>query len=116
MGLFNKLLGRKQPANSQEAVLIHFNLGSTSNGDHLGFDDMVDLEDKLIAVIERHHVGELDGNEIGETDGIIFTYGPDANRLFTVVEPVLRGHPLGRGARVVVRKGGPGSPQTEVRL
>jgi len=116
MGLFDKLLGRKQSANSQEAVLIHFDLGFKSNGNHFGFDDMVDLEDNLIAVIERRQVGELDGNEIGATDGTIFTYGPNADLLFTAIEPILRAHPLCRGARVVIRKGGHGSPETEVHL
>jgi hypothetical protein len=116
MGLLHKLLGRKQPTSSQEAVLIHFDFGPKPNGDHFGFDDMVDLEDKLIAIMERSHVGELDGNEVGKTDGTIFTYGPDANRLFSAIEPTLRSHPLCNGARVILRQGGPDSPNNEIRL
>jgi hypothetical protein len=116
MGLFNKLLSRKQSTSSQEAVLIHFDLGFKSNGDRFGFDDMVDLEDTLIAVVERHQVGEIDGHEIGSSDGTIFLYGPDADLMFEAIEPVLLTHPLCAGARVVLRKGGPGSPQTEVQL
>jgi len=116
MGLFSKLFGQNQQSNAKEAVLIHFNFGFKPNGDRFKFDDMVDLEDKLIAAIERHQVGELDGNEIGSTDGTIFTYGPDADQLFITIEPVLRTHPLCTGARVVLRRGGPGSPETEMQL
>lgn len=116
MGLFDKLLGRKQQISSQEAVLIHFDLGPRSNGDYFGFDEMVDLEDKLIEVIERHEVGRVDGHEIGSTDGTIFIYGPDADIVFTTIEPVLQAHPLCRGARIVFRKGGAGSPEIEMNL
>ena len=116
MGLLNKLLGRTQSANLQEAVLIHFDLGFKSNGDRLGFDDMVDLEDTLIAVVERHQVGEVDGHEIGSSDGTIFLYGPDADLMLEAIKPVLLTHPLCAGAQVVLRKGGPGSTQTEVQL
>jgi hypothetical protein len=116
MGLFDKLLRPKQQTSSQEAVLIHFELGFKPNGDLFQFDDMVDLEDKLIAAIEPHNVGESDGHEIGQADGTIFAYGPDADHLFKAMEPVLQVHPLCRGGRAVLRKGGPGSPQTEVQL
>jgi len=116
MGFFSKLIDRKPPASSQEAVLIHFEFGFKSNGDRFGFDDMVNLEDTLIAVVERHQVGEVDGHEIGSSDGTIFLYGPDADLMLETIEPVLLTHPLCAGARVALRKGGPGSPQTEVQL
>ena len=39
----------------------------------------------------RRGVGELDGNEIGAdgSDGNLFMYGPDADKLFEAVKPVL---------------------------
>ncbi len=116
MGLFNRLLHAKTQTSSQEAVLIYFALGFKPNGDRFQFDDMVDLEDKLIAVIERDSAGESDGHEIGQADGTIFTYGPDADRLYKAMESVLQVHPLCRGGRAVLRKGGPGSPETVMQL
>lgn len=43
-------------------------------------------------------------------------YGPDSEKLFKAVEPVLRAYPLCKGARVVIRRGGPGAPERQVEL
>jgi hypothetical protein len=43
-------------------------------------------------------------------------HGPDAEKLFAAIEPVLRGYPLCQHARVVIRRGGPEAPSREVRL
>ena len=78
--------------------------------------DLSALEDQLIAAIAANKAGELDGNEVGDGETTIFTYGPEAEKLYRAMEPVLRGYPLCQNARVIIRKGGPGSPQTEIRL
>ncbi len=78
--------------------------------------DLATLEDKLIEVIERAELGEFDGNEVGVGGATLFMYGADAEKLFAGVEAVLRSYPLCRGARVVIRYGGPGSQQREVQL
>jgi hypothetical protein len=46
----------------------------------------------------------------------LFLYGPDADKLFAGVEPVLRNYPLCQGAKVVLRYGGPGAPERVVEL
>jgi len=66
--------------------------------------------------MDNTNVGEFDGNEIGEGTATLFFYGPDANRLARLVEPILKEYPMCRNARVVLRKGGPGSPQAEFQL
>ena len=53
---------------------------------------------------------------LGPTETTLFMYGPDAERLFAGVEATLRAYPLCRGARVVIRRGGPGAATREVRL
>lgn len=52
----------------------------------------------------------------GPDRATLFQYGPDAERLFTAIEGTLRAHPLCQVARVVIRRGGPGAEEREVRL
>ncbi|HVV84934.1 MAG TPA: hypothetical protein VHE35_17845, partial [Kofleriaceae bacterium] len=78
--------------------------------------DLATIEERLECVLDRHGVGELDGNDVGPDGATIYMYGPDAERLFAVVHRTLRAYPLCRGARVVIRRGGPGAEEREVVL
>jgi hypothetical protein len=51
----------------------------------------------------------------GDETGLFF-FGPDAEAMFTRVEPVLRRLPIGQNARVVVREGKPSLKPREVRM
>jgi hypothetical protein len=55
--------------------------------------------DDLDGAIERSGVGEFDGN----ADATLFAYRPDAEALWTVMEPLVRG--LGRPWEVELRLG-----------
>jgi hypothetical protein len=99
--------------NNEEAVVIVL--------DGQGLDDAVDqtydlstLEDLLIEQIEPDGIGELDGHETGPTQTTIYLYGPNAEELFSRVQPVLASYPLCQKSRAVVRRGGPGSSQREI--
>jgi hypothetical protein len=115
MGIFDKFLKKKEAPKSDECVLIHLD-GVNLPEKVYEECDLSTLEDLLIEAIESENAGELDGNETGPTETTIFTYGPDAERLYGAMEPVLRDYPLCRNARIVIRKGPPGSPQTEIHL
>ena len=115
MGLLSKFLGKKDQPKLEEAVLIY--LDGTGLPDQIYQEyDLSTLEDQLIDAIGAEHAGEFDGNEIGPDGATLFAYGQDADHLFSVIEPVLRDYPLCQNARVVIRKGGPGATQTEVRI
>ena len=107
MGLFSKR--QSKPTGLQEAVLIHIDATDLS-------DEFWQLNERLYEEVERSGAGEFDGNEIGEGSAILYAYGPDADRLFRAIEPTLRSYSFCRNARVVIRHGEPGSPQTELRL
>lgn len=79
-------------------------------------DEFWMLQDRLYEEMDNSEVGKFDGNEIGEGTAELFFYGPDASQLFQAIEPILSEYPMCRNARVVLRKGGPGSPQRELRL
>jgi hypothetical protein len=70
-------------------------------------DPIFALEDLLIAALERDHVGEYDGNDVGAGEGTLFLYGPDADALFNTVLPILRTSSLTKAGRVVKRYGPP---------
>ena len=117
MSIFERLLG-KQPdpvPTAQQAVLVY--LDGTGLPDQVYEEcDTSTIEDQLIEVLGRDNLGEFDGNEVGPTETTLFLYGPDAERLFVGVEQTLRDYPLCQGARVIIRRGGPGAPQREFRL
>ena len=76
--------------------------------------DTSTLEDLLIKAVGAS--GEVDGTETGPTETKVFLYGPDAEKMFTQIEPVLNSYPLCADARVIIRQGKPGSPQREIIL
>ena len=116
MGFLKRLFGSKESASRpQEAVLVHLN-GTSLPAETYEECDLSTIEDRLIAAIEKDRLGEFDGNESGPEETILCMYGPDAERLFSGIEATLRDYPLCAGARVVIRKGGPGAPEREVRL
>jgi len=119
MDFFKNLFGKKQsPQNSkpsEQAVLVYLD-GSGLPDEVYEKCDLATIEDRLIEVIEQKKLGEFDGNEIGPNETTLFMYGPDAEKLFAGIESTLRNYPLCNGARVVVRHGGPGSSEKEIKL
>lgn len=95
--------------NHPEAVLIHFELSGAP-------DEFWELNERLFEELDNCDAGEFDGNEIGQGEATLFAYGPDAYRLFKAMEPILRRYSICRDARVVLRRGDKGVPDSEFRL
>lgn len=93
----------QQPPVMEHAVIVNFNYGTTN------LQPMFDLEEKLGNAIASAQAGEYDGNEIAVdgSDGSLYMYGPDADRLFSVAKPVLESADFMRGAKVTLRYGPP---------
>jgi hypothetical protein len=85
----------------EHAIIVHFQYGSTD------LTRLFALEDKLIEAISSAKAGEFDGNEIAAdgSDGYLYMYGPDADRLFDVVLPILKSADFMKGAAVTRRYG-----------
>ncbi|MCA9314900.1 MAG: hypothetical protein H6806_11975 [Planctomycetes bacterium] len=118
MGYFARLFRRRQhaaQASPDQAVLVH--LDGTGLPDEIYEQcDVATIEDLLLDALTREGTGELDGNEFGPSEVILFMYGKDAEQLFATVEPVLRSYALCKGARVVVRRGPPGAEERVIVL
>ncbi|WP_037678411.1 hypothetical protein [Streptomyces griseus] len=88
----------------EEAVIAHYRLSGDEYGSHAEREAIFDAERAMAAAVEDARVGEVDGNELGGGEAVLYAYGADAEALFKVMEPMLRGLPL-RPAHVVLRQG-----------
>jgi hypothetical protein len=61
-------------------------------------------------------VGRLDGNAIGAKDAVIYLYGPNADRLWTTIEPSLRAAPVPPGSYAIKRYGDAGAREVRVPI
>jgi hypothetical protein len=74
------------------------------------------LQDRLLEAIENAAAGQLDGDEFGEGTCTIYCYGPDADRLWDAVAPILETEPFPEGSVAVKRYGPPGAREETVDL
>ncbi|MEV0220048.1 hypothetical protein [Streptomyces sp. NPDC050704] len=88
----------------EHAVIAHFRLAGDGFGDGDQREQIYEAEQAMEAATERAGVGEVDGNEFGEGEAVVYAYGPDADALFKVLEPTLRSLPF-RPAHVLLRRG-----------
>jgi len=117
--LLGALFGVASPANADgssnandQAVVIHFRYGSTD------LKPLSALEDKLELTIKSAGVGVLDGDEVATDghDGYIYMYGPNADRLFDAIKPVLASTSFMKGARIAKRYGPPSEATRQVMI
>ena len=101
---------------AQQAVIASFEVSDADGGSAEDVGDLDDLEERLMQTIEESMVGEFDG--IGRGMGVleIYMYGPDAEALWAVVEPILRSFPANPGSFVVKRYGPPGTAEVRMDL
>ena len=111
MGWFNR---KKQDA-AEQAVIVHYNLSDDEYGLTDEREAVFRLEDRLESLIERNKVGEFDGNEFGGGEAVLYCYGPNADRLFEVIEHELRSFSA-RPAYAILRYGDADRSTTERRV
>lgn len=129
MGLLSRLLRRGEPTRApsvapsgvvppEHALLLRivYDIG----GQGLPGNDTVvslhALQDRLVEAILNAAVGELDGDEFGGGACTVCCYGPDADRLWDAVAPVLEAESFAQGSVAVKRYGPPGAREETVEL
>lgn len=100
---------------NSEAVIVHL-LGNGLPDIVYEQYDVTELEDQLDKALTVANVGSYDGNEYGPSETVLYMYGPDSEKMFAAIRSVLESHPLCERARVIIRKGGPGSEYREENL
>ena len=104
MGLLDRFRKPRPSAAPDHSVIVHYSLSDEEFGSVEEREEVFALEDRLVAIIDKHGLGELDGNEFGAGEAVLHCYGPDADRLFTWIEGELRAFPA-RPAYAVLRYG-----------
>jgi hypothetical protein len=85
----------------EQAVIVHFDYGNADWKPFFVFEKT--FED----AIGKSGVGDYDGNELAVdgSDGSLYMYGPDADKLFAVAKPILLSATLLRNVTVTLRYG-----------
>lgn len=104
MGLFSKTKPQSDSASLDQAVIVKYNFSAGN------LDRIFQLEDQLANAVESASVGQFDGNEIAVDgrDNLFYMYGPDANKIYEAIEPVLLSWDVLSQAQVLLRYGPPG--------
>ena len=100
-----RLFGRKKASPSVEhAVITHLPLSGDEFGTENERESVFELEDRIARAVARIG-GEHDGNEFGEGEAVLYTYGPDADAVLEAVRGSLAGFPVRPGAYAIKRYG-----------
>lgn len=105
MDLFKRLLSKVTPPSKskpiEQALIVHFDYGQPD------LEPLYEQSRRLAHVLESAGAGDYDGHEIAVSlaDGFHYMYGPDADLLLEVVEPVLRATPWFQRAKITRRYG-----------
>ena len=94
----------------EHAVIVHLKLGDDRYGSEDERAAVRTLKQTLAAAIDDADAGELDGNEFGGGEAVLYAYGPHAGDLFTAMERALRDSSI-RPAYAIVRYGSAADPQ-----
>lgn len=88
-------------AHPEQAVIIHFQYGIQ------GLDSLYQLENKIEKLMKDSKIGEYDGHEIAVdySDGFLYFYGNDADKLFNEVKPILISSSFMKNAEATLRYG-----------
>ena len=89
----------------EQAVIAHIRMTKNQFGSQSEQAAIASLADTLARAIDESQVGEFDGEEFGDCRCVLYMYGPNADRLFEVVEPFLKAAPLARGGFAIKRYG-----------
>ncbi|RUU51091.1 hypothetical protein [Mesorhizobium sp. M2C.T.Ca.TU.002.02.1.1] len=101
----------------EQAVIVYLLLSGGQFGTPQERQSVQALEDQLQQAISNADVGEFDGDEFGGGKCTLYLYGPDAERLFVAIEPVLKSSSAAVGGYAIKRFGAATDPNAkEVRV
>lgn len=93
-----------------QAVIVYLPLHGGDMGSEEERDVLFALQERMMEVLAEAGVGELDGDLWGEGECVLYLYGPDADRLYTVIEPLLKACPQASGGYAIKQYGDPVDP------
>jgi hypothetical protein len=103
-------------AAEEQALIATIKLRSGEMGSPDERARIVALENQLSDAIKNSATGDFDGDEYGDGVCTIYMYGPSANRLLTVTQPIFKKFRAPTGSYVTKRYGKPGAKQERISL
>lgn len=110
---------RKAPAAghaAEHAVELHLELTGGQYGSEDEVEEIRLLGDDCEEALLQAKAGVFEGEEFGDAACILFFTGPDAERIWQVLAPVVTPSRLAPGGFVVQRQGGPGAQEVRQPL
>lgn len=95
----------------EHAIILHIALSDQKLGSMNDRLAISRLEDEISSALEASNFGELDGDEYGDGECIIYIYGPDADILFSLIVPLLASGPDAYKGYAIKRYGEADDPQ-----
>src|SRR5690242_5076841 len=85
----------------EQAVIVRFDYG------HKDWSPFFAFEEKLEHAVDTSGLGDYDGNELAVdgSDGTMFIYGPDADKLLALIEPLVESAGILKNVRATLRYG-----------
>lgn len=99
--------GKSSAPKKNEWIAVYFKLSSGEYGTEDERESIHKFTDQLDNALRESGTGIFDGDEFGNGECGLFMYGPDADQLFVVVEPFLRGWEPLKGGYAIKRYGAP---------
>lgn len=103
----SKLQKKTVTPESREWIAVYLELSGGDYGSGKEQDEVRSFARELDVIIQKHGVGSFDGDEFGNGEAGLFMYGPDADRLFETIEPLLRSWSRLKGGHAIKRYGEP---------
>jgi hypothetical protein len=97
------------PSDEEQALIITVKLRSGLMGDGEERERMFAVQGEISAAIKESGAGMLDGDEFGGGTCTIYLYGPNADRLYSLAQPILQKFDPPEGSYVTKRYGKPGA-------
>ena len=94
----------------QEALIVRLKLNDDEFGDGAERMAAYEIEDRLLDAISPS-LGEVDGHEFGGGFATIFVYGPSADALAALVQPIVSAANVRAGSSITKRYGPPGASE-----
>ncbi len=89
----------------EHAVIVHLRLSDDGFGSSEERETLFALQDQMAQAADAAAAGEFDGDLFGQGECVLYMYGPDADRLFASIRPLLRRSPLASGGYALKRYG-----------
>ena len=116
MAFFDRILGKQQAPGTpppEHAIFIYLKGEGLDEAVYRNCDTAT-LDDLLTKALGVH--GVVDGTESRATETVLFLYGADSEKMFSLISPVLNSYPLCKSAKVILRAGASGSPEREITV